>query len=400
MTHISFQTVPIKQIAFIGTGIMGTSIARHLIDAGYALSVYNRSPKKTEALVAAGARRAQSIADCVKDADLVFTMVGYPDDVEEIYLASDGILKHSKKGAYLIDLTTSSPQLARDIHDAAALENKEAFDCPVTGGEAGAKAGSLALIIGATEQTVAPVLHVLKTFSQKQFYFDAPGSGQAAKLCNQLSLISCMVGMTDAFALAEQFHIDQTHLRELMLSGTGGSAALEHLAPLIFDEDYRPGFLAEHLRKDVGLALASAQDLDITLPGAETGFTLLDMLCEIGGSRLGTQALSLLYQDEASGVAAGLDWSLLDVANEDDHALGECACGCGHDHRHDLGHDHKNDHELDHGHDHEQRHDHGQVYHAHANHHHDHHGPHDHHHAHTHHDHQSFDAPSRKDGEA
>ncbi len=347
----------IRKIAFVGTGIMGANIAGHLMDAGYDLTVYNRMRAKAEALLARGAHWAESPAEAAADADVVFTMVGYPSDVEDVYLSTDGLIRTAKKGAWLIDLTTSSPQLARDIHDAAEVEDKHAFDCPVTGGEQGAIDGTLTLIAGITEAAAAPVLPVLESFSSKIFYFDQPGGGQTAKLCNQVSLASCMVGYADTLALAEQSGIDAEKVLEVMASGTGGSGASRTLAPKSLAGDYKPGFLAEHLRKDIGLALQRSEDLDITLPGAETAFTLFDMLCQIGGSRMGTQALTLLYQEEATCVAAGLDWSLLDQDEDDEH---ECHCGhdhgddheccCGHDHGH--GDDH-GDHECHCGHDHE-----------------------------------------------
>ncbi len=323
-----------SKVAFIGTGIMGAPIAGHIMDAGYDVIVYNRTKEKAEGLLAKGATWAESPADAVRDADVVFTMVGYPDDVEDVYLATDGILRASKLGAYLIDLSTSSPRLARDIHDAAEVMDKHAFDCPVTGGETGAKAGSLTLIAGATEAQVAPVRDLLATFSGRVLCFDAPGAGQTAKLCNQVSLASCMMGYADAMALAEQSGIDVQKMLDLLGSGTGGSAAATTLAPKSLDGDFKPGFLSEHLRKDIALALQAGEDLDVTLPGAETAFALFDTLCQIGGSKMGTQAITLLYQNEAAACAAGLDWSLLNVEDGEEcdggccnHGDGECCHG-------------------------------------------------------------------------
>ena len=344
----------IKKIAFIGTGIMGAPIAGHILDAGYDVTVHNRTREKAEGLLAKGAHWADSPAEAAADADVVFTMVGYPTDVEDVYLATDGLIRSAKKGAWLIDLTTSSPQLARDIHDAAEVEDKHAFDCPVTGGEKGAIDGTLTLIMGVSEETAAPVLPVLETFSAKRFFFDVPGGGQTAKLCNQVSLASCMVGYADAIALAEQSGIDVDRVLEVMASGTGGSGAATSLAPKSLAGDYKPGFMAEHLRKDIALALQRSEDLDITLPGAETAFTLFDMLCQIGGSRMGTQALTLLYQEEETCKAAGLDWSLLDQG-EDEGDGHECSCG----------HDHGDGHECCGGH----HHDHGDGHECHCHHH-------------------------------
>ncbi len=204
------------KVAFIGTGIMGAPIAEHLISAGYDVTVYNRTPEKAQKLVSLGAHVAESVKDAAKDADVVFTMVGYPTDVEDVYLATDGLIRVAKKGAYLIDLTTSSSQLARDIHDAAEIEGKHAFDCPVTGGQKGAQDGTLTLIVGATENDVEPVRALLETFSAKIFCMGGAGKGQTAKLCNQVSLASCMIGYADAMALAEQGGLDVEQMLEVV----------------------------------------------------------------------------------------------------------------------------------------------------------------------------------------
>lgn len=323
------------KVAFIGTGIMGAPIAGHIMDAGYDLTVYNRTKSKADALVARGAHWAESPAAAAADADVVFTMLGYPTDVEDVYLATNGLVRAAKKGAWLVDLTTSSPQLARDIHDAAEVEDKHAADCPVTGGESGAIAGTLTLILGSTEADAQPILPVLETFSSKAFYFGGAGKGQTAKLCNQVSLASCMVGMADALALAEQGGLDPRLMLDMVGSGMGSSRALTALGPKALEGDWKPGFLVEHMRKDIRLAIEQSEDLEITLPGAETAFTLFDMLCQIGGERLGTQAISLLYAEEGDAAAAGLDWSLLNEDADGDACACGHECGCGHDHGHD-----------------------------------------------------------------
>jgi 3-hydroxyisobutyrate dehydrogenase len=309
----------VRRVALVGTGIMGAAIGGHILDAGYSLAVHNRSKDKAQELISRGATWADTPAEAAKDADVVLTMVGYPTDVEDVYLGSKGILSAARKGAYLIDLTTSSPQLARELHDAAEVMDLHAFDCPVTGGEEGARAGTLTLIAGADERYVEPVLPLLECFSSKIFYFGHAGAGQSAKLCNQVSLASCMVGWADALALARQSGIDEDQMLDMVSGGMGGSVALTRLAPRAAAGDFKPGFLVEHLRKDLGLALAEAEDLEVTLPGAETSFMLYDTLCQVGGSRMGTQAIELLYEDEGSSTAAGLDWSALPSAADGEH---------------------------------------------------------------------------------
>lgn len=325
------------KVAFIGTGIMGAPIAGHLMDVGYSLTVYNRTPQKAQPLVDRGAVLASSPAEAAAEADVVFTMVGYPEDVEELYLAGDGLLTSTKPGCVLIDLTTSSPSLARDIAEAAQVDGRFAFDCPVTGGEAGAIAGTLTAIVGATERDIESVRPLLETFCSRICCFGGAGKGQSAKLANQVALASSMVGMADALSFAEQSGLDLEQTREMIMGGTGASGAMDTLAPKALSGDWKPGFMVKHFIKDIGLALQEAEEREIALPGADTAFTLYDMLDAIGGGSLGTQAITLLYQEEAEAVAAGLDWSLYTAQHE--HEEG---CGCGHDHDH-------GDHECCHG---------------------------------------------------
>lgn len=317
----------IQTVAFVGTGIMGSAIVGHLMDAGYRLVVNSRTKGKAQPLLDRGARWANTPAEAARAADVTFTMLGFPSDVEDVYLSTDGILGAARKGAWMVDLTTSSPQLARDIHDAAEVMDRHAFDCPVTGGEEGARAGTLTLMLGTTQRDAAPLVPVLETFSSHMLWFDKPGAGQAAKLCNQVSLAACMVGYAEALSLAKGAGLDPWQVRELVMSGTGASASMDRLAPLSLDGDFKPRFLSRHMLKDLGLALAEAEDLGLDLPGTGAAFSLFELLCNVGGAHLGTQALSLLYESEALGAAAGLDWSLLDDDADQDDAEDEFDMG-------------------------------------------------------------------------
>ena len=276
-------------VAFIGTGIMGAPIAGHILDAGYPVTVNNRTKSKAAALVERGAVWADTPADAAANADVVFTMVGYPSEVEELYLAGDGLLACTKPGAVLIDLTTELARAGARHCRGAQVSGRMAFDCPVTGGESGAIAGTLTAIVGATENDIAPVRDILSTFAATICCFDGAGKGQAAKLANQVSLGACMVGMADALAFAELSGLDLEKTRQMILGGTGKSGAMESLAPKALDGDYKPGFMVEHFIKDLRLALAYADDRELALPGADVAFTLYDMLDAIGGTKLGTQ---------------------------------------------------------------------------------------------------------------
>ncbi len=329
-----------QRIAFIGTGIMGAPMARHLLEAGYSVTVYNRTASKCAPLVAAGARQAASPADAAAQADVVITMVGYPEDVEELYLARGGLLEASRPGAYLIDMTTSSPELARDIAEVAEVSGRHAFDAPVTGGQQGAEAGTLTVFCGAPEDQVAPVRPVLEAMASKVLAFGGPGKGQMAKLANQAALAGCMLGLVEGLAFAKEGGLDLAQTLDALAGGMAGSTALSQLGPKILADDFTPGFMVGHYVKDLGLILQVAEDEELTLPGVETANQLYNLLAEIGGSRMGTQALDLVYADEETCAAHGLDWAVLGQDEDEDggHDHGDgCDCGC-HDHGHAHGH--------------------------------------------------------------
>ncbi len=325
------------RIGFVGTGIMGCPMAGHLIDAGYQLAVYNRTASKAQPLVARGARLATSPADAAKDADVVITMVGYPTDVEDVYLGGDGIIAAAKKGAYLIDMTTSSPELAREIHDSAEVEGLHAFDAPVTGGEGGAKAATLTIFCGTDEQTLAPVRPVLEAMGKLILTFDRAGQGQMAKLANQVALAGPMLGLVEGLSFAKEGGLDLEKTLSALLTGTAASEAMRSYGPKVLVGDYKPGFQVRHYVKDLNLALTTAEDEELTLPNVENAVQLYSMLAEIGGDRMGTQALSLVYSDEQTCADAGLDWGRLNLdedEEEEEEDGDEDGCGCGHDHHH------------------------------------------------------------------
>ncbi|MDO5043834.1 MAG: NAD(P)-dependent oxidoreductase [Coriobacteriia bacterium] len=325
----------IKKVGFIGTGIMGSRMASNLMNGGYELVVFNRSKEKAQALLDKGAHWAQNPREVIENCEVVFTILGYPEDVEEVYLGENGLIEYAQAGQYLIDMTTSDPILAQELYQAAAIRDVIAFDAPVTGGDTGAKAGTLTIMCGASEETVAPVLPLLQRMGTKILYFGKAGDGMLAKLTNQIALASNMVGMAESLAFAKQAGLDTDTVFDMLTSGFANSQALSSLGAQTIKDNYEPGFMVEHLLKDIGLALSSAEHLDLSIPGTENAYHLYDLLVNLGASHKGTQCLRLLYAPEDEGKAHGVNWELLDEAYdeqfEDEHH---------HGHRHEHHHEH------------------------------------------------------------
>lgn len=330
----------IKTVGFIGTGLMGFPIASKFLDHNLSLVVYNRTKSKAEELLKRGALWAESPEEVCKQADIVFTMLGFPEDVEDVYLGDKGLLSAVHAGQYLIDLTTSDTELAHELYEAAAIKDVHFIDGPVTGGVEGAEAGCLTIMLGASEETVAPILTIIEMFSAKQLYFDEAGQGMRAKACNQIALGAAMMGMAESLVFAEQAGLDSKKIYELLMSGTAASSAIEKLGSKALAEDFKPGFYVEHFLKDLGLALNDAMNLELSLPGTETVYHLYDLLENLGGSKHGTQAIKLLYAPEDVAEKHGLDYKLLgeefDGQFEDEH---------DHDHNHDHHHNHHHEHD-------------------------------------------------------
>ena len=296
-------------VAFIGIGVMGASMAGHLLDAGYRLRVFNRTPSRAEALVERGAVWADSAGEAAAGADVVVTMVGYPADVEAIYLAPGGIIESATAGAILVDMTTSSPALAETIAAAAAAADRglQALDAPVSGGDIGARNATLTIMVGGDEAAFSAVEPLLRVMGANVVLQGGPGAGQHTKMANQVAIAGSMLATVESLAYAQNAGLDP---RRVLLSIGAGSAAswsLANLAPRILDGDFAPGFYVKHFVKDMRIALESAAEMDLALPGLSTAKRLYDLLESSGGADLGTQALWLLYADAAVRIAEGVD---------------------------------------------------------------------------------------------
>jgi len=286
---------PLPSIAFIGTGVMGRSMAGHLRAAGHALHVHNRTREKAAELLAAGATWHDSAGAAAAAADVVITMLGFPSDVETSYLGAGGIIERACPGALLIDMTTSSPALARSLAAEAAAKGFGPLDAPVSGGDRGAREGTLTIMAGGAQQDFDFAQPVFAAMGKTIVLQGAPGTGQLCKLANQIGIASGMIAMAEALAFARATGLNlETTLRSI--SGGGASSwALLNLAPRVLKGDFAPGFYVKHFVKDIGLALDVCREQKVSLPGLELAAKLYAEVVAAGEGDAGTQALAKLY---------------------------------------------------------------------------------------------------------
>lgn len=284
------------KIAWIGTGVMGESMAGHLLDAGHELYVYNRTVSKTENLVKRGAKLLTEIKDAPLNADVVFTMVGYPKDVEGVYLGNDGLITTAKKGQVFVDMTTSSPTIAKKISEEFAKVGASALDLPVTGGDIGAKNGTLSIMVGGDKNIYEEkVLPLVKHLGKNITYFGEAGKGQYAKLANQIAIATTMISVAESFKFAKEVGLNLEDFFKTVSTGSGGSFSMTSYGPRILKNDFKPGFFVHHFIKDMRLALEECEKMNITLPGLEAAYKLYNELEEEVRNTNGTQAISKWY---------------------------------------------------------------------------------------------------------
>ena len=286
-----------ERIGFIGTGVMGSSMARNLMRAGYSVSVYTRTKKKAQALLDAGACWASSPAELSKEADVVISIVGYPKDVEEIYLGAAGVLS-VKKGGAVIDMTTSSPALAKKIFAAAKEKGVDALDAPVSGGDIGARDASLAIMVGGEKEAFERYRNIFAAVGKNVRYFGAAGSGQFVKMSNQIAIASNMLGVAEAMAYAKKSGLDAAAVQQTIAAGAAGSWSLTNLAPKMLAGDWSPGFFIKHFLKDMRIAIESAEEMGLDLPGLKLSKKLYDELSVRGMDDCGTQAIFRWYTEK------------------------------------------------------------------------------------------------------
>ncbi|GGE28931.1 oxidoreductase [Pullulanibacillus camelliae] len=284
-------------IGFIGTGVMGQGMIRNLLKANYPVNIYTRTKSKATALIEEGAEWKASVAEVAAQSDVIITIVGYPQDVEEVYF-NHGILAHAKNGATVIDMTTSSPSLAERIYQEAKEKGIAALDAPVSGGDIGARNGKLSIMVGGDQAAFDEVLPVFQAMGENIVYQGAAGRGQHTKMTNQILIAGGMLGLCEAFAYAERAGLDLEQVLKSVATGAAGSFSLSNLGPRILKGDFAPGFYVKHFIKDMTIALNEAEKMGLLTPGLALAKARYEELAEMGFGEEGTQALYKLYSDK------------------------------------------------------------------------------------------------------
>ncbi|PBB06979.1 MULTISPECIES: NAD(P)-dependent oxidoreductase [Salimicrobium] len=290
-----------KKIGFVGTGVMGRHMVRNLMKHGYAVSLYTRTKWKAKELIEEGAEWKETISELAGEADVVITIVGFPEDVEEVYFKEDGILGNASGGTVFIDMTTSSPELAVKISEAAHENGQAALDAPVSGSDVFAEAGKLTIMAGGDPSSFEKVRPVLEAMGENVVLQGPPGAGQHTKMSNQIAIASTMMGVVEAITYAEKAGLDPAVVMSSIEHGAAGSFSLSKLGKKMIENDFEPGFYVKHFVKDMGIALASAERMELPVPGLRLAKEMYEGLKENGGESEGTQALYKYYKWKAEG---------------------------------------------------------------------------------------------------
>ena len=284
-----------KKIAFIGVGRMGKPMVRNLVKLGFDVHVYARSIMKVYDVISNGARFHNTINDCVKDCDVIITIVGFPKDVEEVYFGTGRIFDSAKEGSYVIDMTTTSPSQAKMLHEESSRRGLHFLDAPVSGGVTGAKNASLSIMVGGDEEDYRVCLPLFRAMGTNINYMGGPGMGQHTKLANQIIIAGTLAGMCEGMTYAKTQGLDMMRFLRAVSTGGAGSKQLDSLAPRILDRDFTPGFSIKHFVKDMLLAIDEAHKESLDLDVLVTVMSHFKSLEENGFSENGTQTLIKYY---------------------------------------------------------------------------------------------------------
>lgn len=287
-----------QKIGFIGTGVMGASIVKHLLKAGYSVNVYNRTKSKTDEVVDLGAVWYETPKEIALNSDIIFSIVGYPKDVEEVYCGETGIFNGTTAGKIVVDMTTSTPSLAKKLWAIGNEKGVDVLDAPVSGGDLGAKNGTLTIMVGGTESVYQKVEPIFEVFSGKVKLQGAAGSGQHTKMANQIMIAGTMTGMSELLVYANAANLDLESVLDTVGGGSAQNWSLTNYAPRILREDFTAGFFVKHFVKDLKIALDEAEKMAIQLPGTSLAKELYEKLENQGYGDDGTQALIKLWWPE------------------------------------------------------------------------------------------------------
>ena len=285
-----------KKIGFIGVGIMGKSMVRNLMKAGYELHIYARTRSKVEDVISEGAIFHESIKECVPGCDAVITIVGFPRDVEEIYFDEGGILENADPGTYLIDMTTTSPMLAEKISKEGTEKGFHVLDAPVTGGDTGAKNATLSILVGGEKEDYEACMELFKAMGTNINYQGKAGCGQHAKLANQIMIAGALSGVCEAFSYAQAKGLDLNVLFDSVSTGAAGSKQLDVFGPKIIAGDYAPGFFNKHFIKDMKIAKEVMEEKGEDLPILNKVLEMYEELEKNGFGDYGTQSIIEKYE--------------------------------------------------------------------------------------------------------
>lgn len=283
-------------IAFIGTGVMGQGMIKNFLKAGHTVHLYTRTKERALPLVELGATWYDTAQAAAEQGDVIFTVVGYPKDVEEVYFGDYGIFKAAQQGKIVVDMTTSQPALAKKIADAAQAFGMDALDAPVSGGDIGAQNGTLSIMVGGSKQAFEKVTPLFEVIGQNIVLQGEAGAGQHTKMCNQIAIATNMIGVCEALAYGKKAGLDMERVLQSIATGAAGSWSLSNLAPRMLQGDKEPGFYIMHMIKDMGIALDEAARMELKLPGLAMAKAMYDELSAKGYDQNGTQALIDYYE--------------------------------------------------------------------------------------------------------
>ena len=285
------------RIGWIGTGVMGSSMCGHLLTAGYRVTIHSRTRSKAQSLLERGAQWAENPRAVAVESDVLFTMVGFPQDVRSIYFDATGILAGARAGMTLIDMTTTQPSLSRDIAAAASTNNLSAIDAPVSGGDVGARNATLSIMVGGDATSVQAMMPLFELLGKTIVHQGGPGTGQQAKLCNQIVIAGTMIGVCESLLYGYKAGLDLNRMLESIRGGAAACWTLDNLAPKILQRNFDPGFFVEHFIKDMGMALEEAKRMGLALPGLTLVHHLYQTVQTLGHGRSGTHALMLALEE-------------------------------------------------------------------------------------------------------